>query len=694
MNLHSYRAVAMSLSLVLPFATALAADTPSPAAPPPVYLTNAAQVRALKTAEAARHLPVRLRGVVIGEAEAGGEGFAIHDGTSGVYLRSSPIMVSKLQPGDLLEIEGTSDPGQFAPFVVLKSFRKLGTEKIPEPRHVTLDELAGGGLDAQWVEISGIVRYCEPPRAGDKKCTMEIATGGGRLIVRLNIPKLDAALVDSRVRLRGVCYYLVNKNRQSLSPLLSVPHTVPVVVETAAPVDGFAAAVRSVGSLMQFSPEGPFGHRVHVRGLVTCQSLGEFWIKDNALGLRIQSAQEGALHPGDEVDVLGFPRQGEYTPLLEDAVYRIRSRQAPPVPVALSKAEQAYDHDADLVTLEGTLMDRQPAGNGWTFVFQTDDGTLFPALLHWPRGLAAPNNFRNGSRLRVAGLCSVIREYTGPHTGMVRPQSFQLLLRSQADLSLIRLPSWWTRQHIVWLLSAATSTLLLSMAGVMAAARWRLQKQAAQRRMAEAEFSAILSERNRVAREIHDTLAQGLGAISLHLGLVQKQLANAPIEVKRHLDLAYNVARASLADARHAIFGMRSQVLENGDLPAALEGILQQMTEGTNVTGHLSMDGRPRRLPPTTENALLRIGQEAITNAARHARPKQIHVQLEFAEKQVRLSVKDDGCGFDPGRSRPAAGNFGLVGMRERAVQLHGELVVHSEFNVGTKITFTAPAPS
>jgi signal transduction histidine kinase len=693
MNLQSHCAGAISLWLVLPMAAAVAAETRSTVAPPPVCLTNAAQVRALKPAEAARHLPVRLRGVVIGEAEAGGEGFAIQDDTSGVYLRSSPMMVSKLQRGDLLEVEGTSDPGEFAPFVVLKSFRKLGVQEIPEPRRVTLDELASGGLDAQWVEISGIVRYCEPPRTNAQKCTIEIATGGGRLIVRLNIPRLDPALVDSRVRLRGVCYYLVNKNRQSLSPLLSVPHTVPVVTEVPAPVDGFAAPVRSVGSLMQFTPEGSFGHRVHVRGVVTCQVPGEFWMKDHALGLRVQAAQEGVVHPGDEVDVLGFPRQGEYAPLLEDAVYRVQSHGALLVPVMLPKADQAYDHDADLVALEATMMDQQPAGNGWTFMFRTDDGTLFPALLRWPPGQPPPD-LRTGSRMHVAGLCSVVREYTGPHSGIVRPQSFKILLRSPADLTLIRLPSWWTRPHVIWFLSTATGTLVLSMAGVMTAARWRLQKQAAQRRMAEAEFSAILSERNRVAREIHDTLAQGLGAISLHLGLIQKQLANAPVEVRRHLDLAYNLARASLADARHAIFGMRSQVLENGDLASALEGILQQMTEGTSVAGRLSMEGRPRRLPPTTENAVLRIGQEAITNAARHARAKQIQVRLEFAEKQVRLSVKDDGCGFDPGHSRPAEGSFGLVGMRERAVQLHGELVVHSEFNVGTEITFTAPAPS
>jgi signal transduction histidine kinase len=99
-------------------------------------------------------------------------------------------------------------------------------------------------------------------------------------------------------------------------------------------------------------------------------------------------------------------------------------------------------------------------------------------------------------------------------------------------------------------------------------------------------------------------------------------------------------------------------------------------------------------LPPILENALLRIGQEAITNAERHAQARQIEVTLEFADKQVGLSVKDDGCGFDLSQVPQTNGNFGLVGMRERAQQLHGDLVVQSQPGAGTEIRFTAPAPS
>jgi signal transduction histidine kinase len=432
-----------------------------------------------------------------------------------------------------------------------------------------------------------------------------------------------------------------------------------------------------------------------VRGVVTCQQPSEFWIKDEALGLHILTRQKDGLNPGDEVAVLGFPRHGEYAPVLEDAVFRVLSHKTPPAPERLARVVEAFDHDAELVELEAVVLEQQQVLNGWTFAFRADNGTVFKALLRQTNAQPAPVESRPGSRVTVAGLCSVTRESGGPHSGLVQPQSFQLLLRSPADLRLIKPPPWWTRQRVIWLLGSITFVLLLTVAGVMLVARRRLLRQAAQRRMAEAEFSAILAERNRVAREIHDTLAQGLGAISLHLGLVKNKLGGSASDgVKKHLDLAYGVTRASLADARSAIFNMRSQVLEQGDLASALQGILRQMTDGTSVASHFEVTGRPRRLPPVTENALLRIGQEAIANAEKHGKAARIDVTLDYADKQVRLSVKDDGCGFDADRPPPSGGGFGLVGMRERAAQMQGELTIRSRPGEGTEIAFVVPAPS
>jgi len=239
----------------------------------------------------------------------------------------------------------------------------------------------------------------------------------------------------------------------------------------------------------------------------------------------------------------------------------------------------------------------------------------------------------------------------------------------------------------VWVLAAFLVVALAAVGAVMLASRRRLQDQEHRRAMAEAEFTAILSERNRVAREIHDTLSQSLGAISVQLELARTHAAEISPSARNHLASAHKLARAALAEARESIWNMRSQILERCDLGEALERILTRMTEGTGVTPRMQVEGDRRRLPPVVENNLLRIGQEAITNASKHARPARISVTLTFDGRSIRLAVEDDGAGFQvdaqPGGERRS---FGLVGMRERAELIGGTFELTSAPGRGTRV--------
>jgi signal transduction histidine kinase len=221
----------------------------------------------------------------------------------------------------------------------------------------------------------------------------------------------------------------------------------------------------------------------------------------------------------------------------------------------------------------------------------------------------------------------------------------------------------------------------------MLASRRRLKEQEHRRAMAETEFTAILSERNRVAREIHDTLSQSLGAISVQLELARGHANEISPPARNYLGAALRLARAALAEARDSIWNMRSQVLEKRDLGQALEGILVQMTEDTGVMPNMRVEGASRRLPPVIENNLLRVGQEAITNASKHAKPTRIDVTLAFDGRTVRLAVEDDGVGFVMG-SQPNGDRrtFGLVGIKERAELLGGTVEIKSAPGQGTRV--------
>ena len=151
------------------------------------------------------------------------------------------------------------------------------------------------------------------------------------------------------------------------------------------------------------------------------------------------------------------------------------------------------------------------------------------------------------------------------------------------------------------------------------------------------------------------------------------------------------MVRGSLEEARNSIWNMRAQVLENGSLAGALESILDQMAGDRGLHAEVAITGRERRLAPITENNLLRVGQEAITNATKHAGAKHIKVTLNFGEDQLGLTILDDGCGFDPARPRTGKGGFGLVGMRERATGLKGVLNVRTAPGQGTEIQLQVP---
>lgn len=659
--------------------------------PRPV-LTRAAEVLNLSEEQAARALPVRLRGVVIGEAQPVGKAFVLWDGSEYIYVRGAEPWNNTFQRGDRVEVEGTSGSGGFAPLLYMNSGRKLGVAALPAPRTLTFEQLIAGQFDAQWVRVRGIVRQCEPSESWSGRWRLALATGGQLLAVHVNSELSPASLIDAEVAVDGLFFNQHNVSRQFVRALIFVPREVPVTIEVAAPEDAFTAPVHPVGRLLQFERQGRYGHRIHVQGQVLHHLPGRaLWIRDGDRGLRIAVRQPEQLAPGDRVDVLGFPTQGGYTPRMEDAVFRKAGDGETPPAVVPADVRAAITHDSDLVAIDARLSEVRRTREGVGLVLDWQ-GNAVSATLPLPTAASVVDDWVPGSVVRATGICTVAEAETGPASGRWEPRSFELLLRSAADLRVLQPPPWWTHQRTLWALGSLAGALLLAVAGVMLAARRRWREQVARRARAEAEFAMILAERNRLAREIHDTLAQGLAAVSMQLELAKTR--DDPAAVGRHLETAHRLVRGSLADARASIWNMRPQVLETHDLAGALEGILRQLAEGTPVTARFTVTGSRRRLPPVMENDLLRIGQEAIVNAMKHAAPRHVDVALGFTDQQVDLAVADDGTGFDPERAAAQAGSYGLAGVRERAAQLGARLVLESAPGRGTRIVLRVPTPA
>ncbi len=196
--------------------------------------------------------------------------------------------------------------------------------------------------------------------------------------------------------------------------------------------------------------------------------------------------------------------------------------------------------------------------------------------------------------------------------------------------------------------------------------------------------AAILEERNRMARDIHDTLAQGFTGVIVQLEAVEDAIACCRRkEANEHLRRASELARQSLNEARRSVHALRPQALQRGNFWEALKGIVKNTTAGTTLHTRFELRGKLRELPLVWEENLLHIGQEALTNALKYARPRNFETRLICNTKELRLELRDDGGGF---KINGRHDGFGLAGMRERVEQMGGQLKVTSSRGKGTKV--------
>src|SRR5882672_1200620 len=206
---------------------------------------------------------------------------------------------------------------------------------------------------------------------------------------------------------------------------------------------------------------------------------------------------------------------------------------------------------------------------------------------------------------------------------------------------------------------------------------------------AQSRQSAVMAERNRMARDIHDTLAQGFTGVIVQLEAVEEATSkNQAVKASDHLDRAGELAREGLREARRSVQALRPQALEEKPLSEALKDLIDKMTGGTTVRAEFTLRGHPRELSAEWEANILRIGQEVLTNVLRHARASEFKVLLAFDSREIRLEMCDNGCGFDPGRRHEG---FGLQGMRERAEGMGGRLTIQSAAGKGTGISIVLP---
>lgn len=409
-----------------------------------------------------------------------------------------------------------------------------------------------------------------------------------------------------------------------------------------------------------------------IRGVVIL-SAPRLYVQDSTGGVYIPKPKAPLLKVGDEVEVTGEVRPGDFSSTMEDATVHVLWARTPMPPVSVTASQASTGrYDATFIEVRGHLAGKE-RGPGSTLILDLDEGPQsFRAIMNPGRGDSLFNKLKLDSSLRVRGICVVDPALTHNLT------PFVLLPRSNEDLDVIAGPPWWNTGHVIAIVVIALLLALVFNFIYHRIAHWRLQ--------------GVLEERQRLAHEMHDTLAQSFAGIGFQLQAIRNGIPREDTRVLDQLDLASNLVRHSHEEARRSIATLRPESLESEDVDilSALDLCARRMVEGGSVQVLSEREGDQRSVPLRIADALYRIGQEAVANAVRHANPTLLRIGLKYEKDHASLQIEDNGTGFT--QSNGLLG-FGIRGMRRRAQGISAKFEIHSTPGKGTRIQISAPLP-
>ena len=672
---------AMSRGLRITLATVLATASMVVAVEP---LTTVEAVRHLKPEDAAQSLPVKLEAVVTYYHPDWGVLFT-HDGRAGICvgIAEEARPAEGFALGKRLLIEGVTGPGEFLPVILPSSLREVGTGELPPYEKVTGEELFVPGMDCHPVEVEAVVKGTW---FGDESLVVELQIGSRAVKAVMprqqSSPQLPWQLLERHVRVRGIAGTHFNDQRQMSGRLLFVQGVDSFLL--AEPSETVSEApIVPVDGLLRV--DAPLHQRVRVRGNVTHVATGRgLYLRGQGGSLFVQTAQPLSIETGDDVEAEGYPLVTAFRPSLSAVDVRQIGRSGPPQPVAFHAERTRHSSEqCELVTLDAHFLEMTPGREGLSLTCGAK-GRVFEATLQNTTGLL---ELLPGMTLRLTGIC----EFSSTHP-LVIPRNatgFRIRIRSPEDIVILASPPWWTSSRVLWVLGIVGGLALL-VGGWAVVLQILVRRQSSVIRQ-QAQQQATMEERQRIARDLHDTLEQELVGVAMLLDNTSKKMNGGQPQAGETLNLARRLLRRVREESRSTIREMRSVTLEKRGLAAALEELLRPLATVSGAAFSVEITGRPVRLSGTVETHMLRVAQEAVANAAHHAAASRIALKLDYSPAKVMLEVCDDGVGFDPASPTVEAGHFGLSGMKERADKMGADLRILSQPGRGTTITLSTP---
>jgi signal transduction histidine kinase len=644
------------------------------------------EVQAAATAEGFHGADVEVKGVVTWADEAAGSYFFLQDGSGGIQLNYEQGPGPKV--GDLLRAHGRLSQGTFAPLIEKATFLRLGQGQLPNSKFASGGGLLNGSFNCEWIETDGWIRTAEIVDTDTLVAVLD--SGASRISFRVShVNGIDPlSIIAAKARVRGVASPI--RSRGTSGQLVEVQVLVSRMEdmflgqrETKSPWDQSPTPFRSA---FKYHPGQTRGDRLQVRGKVVHVADGIAWLHDGDAGLAIRGKDIGTLKRGHQVLAVGFRDLENFLPVLSDVVLQPDSGPEIALQPKEYPAWQLQDgfHHADHVAVSGRLLDRIeiPAGK---------EGRHLVLALQSPRGVFTAElgsasslpELEPGSLLRVAGICVVRTDSAGD------PMGFKMELPDAASITVLERAPFFTVRRMLILLSLMLGILL---AAVLAG--FFLARRNASLRAEVRERQAVASERGRLARDLHDTLEQGLTGIQLQIHGIGLSLKEAPPQTRDRLAAMRRMVQQCHTEVRQSIWDLRVEALDHFDLGEALQRMAQSLFLGSGIRVNFKQQREVGKIPGLISDNLLRIGQESMTNVLKHSHASIIEIELVATGQAVSLNVSDNGCGLaDRGANEGSGGHFGLVGIDERAKRIGGKLSIGDRPGGGTVVRIEVPLP-
>jgi signal transduction histidine kinase len=668
-----------------------AETAPEPRPTPNSVLTNAVQILALPLDEIRSRFPVRIEGTVTFYDSA--IGLFVQDATGGIFVYTAGAAL-QVEPGQRVVVSGFTNRGRYSPIIDSPQVSLLGTAAQTVPRTVSLAEIYVGGLDAQWVLLTGVVRSQKVLGEG---LQLELAVPPNRLNVW--IPRLQGRrpprLEGAAVTLRGVVGTQCNEQGQ-VTGFQIFANSLDDIMAVRSTRDGFSAPTVAIQNLKDPNLRIDGVGRVHIAGTVTlCWPGHALFVQDATGSVELQPRERlGQLVTGSSVEATGFLGPVLQAARLEDAVVRSIGTNEPAQPVPVSAEDLVRGrHGQDLVEVEATFLDWANSVSNSPALALESQGHLFMALLDLPSRHGLHSGLERGSRLRLTGV-----PWSGATRSGIEPV-VSLLLRSPEDIKITARPVAGVTPRG---LSMAIAVAALAGAGLLLSLAYGqkkrqqtlhvLQVQAnlqTEMRQGEQQLRRAMEEREQIGRDLHDDIIQSIYAVGLNLEDCRRVIRESPQQAEGRVLTAIHTLNNTIRSVRGFLTGLEPKVLNGREFKTALKSLA--LTSGDSPTPfQIEVDPvAANSLNSAQATQLLHISKEAMSNSLRHAKATSIVVSLDHAPGGVRLEIRDNGEGFNL-ESIGGAGH-GLRNMTTRAREIGAELQIVSAPGQGCRIVVSVP---